>query len=292
VAFFDDLHARIGDMFWVIVIGAPVLVLVLVLQIVLRVRLRTKQLKQLFRAGAIETDRSKPVDGPLAFGLACGAQMAVNQGVAWNDPAGTGFTKLALREQLADVWGVSGPGDWQRTMDRLLAERKDDPAGVAVELRDGDVVDLVAWQRIIERSEVVNRSAVVAATERIHRYEERVRADGLIPADGVVSSLRAYDWGRAVNMARWGVRAGYCDQATAERGVLRAGELCAKRYGSWEELSAGFGLGRMLSFDDADFPLHYVELREAHRKLLGEAGSPWRTLSWETPSWPTPVTRP
>jgi len=296
VAFFDDLHTQLGGMFWVVVLGAPVLVLVMIGQVVLRARLRTKQLKQLFRAGSVVTDRSAPVTGPLAFGLACGAPLAVDQGLAWNDPSASGLTMLVVREELADRWGVTGSEDWRRVMNTLLVERGHDPADVAVDLRrEADVSgpDLPGWQRIIEDAasigRISNASAAKAAVaaERIHRHEERFRADGLIPDDGVVSSLRAYDWGRAVNMARWGVRAGYADRATADRSVLRAGELCAKQYVSWADLSSGLGLGRMLFFDEEDFPLHYVEMREAHRKLLDDEAGPWRTLSW-----PTPVTQP
>ncbi|MPZ79324.1 MAG: DUF1266 domain-containing protein [Actinophytocola sp.] len=292
----DDLQAQLGGMFWVIAIGAPVLVLVLVLQVALKTRLKTKQLKQVFRAGSIVTDRSAPTTGPLAFGLACGAHMAINQGVAWNDPAGGGFTKLELRMRPAGMWDVHSATDWQRTMDRLLAERGEKPADLAVRLRrqavtaTGVVPDLAGWHRIIEQAAQTGRIGMrgvpllTRAAERISRYEDRFRADGILPPNGVVASLRAYDWGRAVTMARWGMRAGYCDRVAAERGVLRAGDLCARHYGSWAELSAGFGMGRMLSFDDEDFPVHHVEVREAHRKLLAEDASPWRTMPWPAPA--------
>jgi hypothetical protein len=292
VAFFDDLHTQIGGMFWVVVIGAPMLVLVMAGQVVLRARLRTKQLKQLFRAGSIVTDSSAPTTGSLAFGLACGASIAVSQGLAWNDPSASGLTMLVVREELADQWGVSGPDDWRRVMDRLLAERGDEPADVAVDLRreaNAGTPDLAAWLRSIEQAASMGRVSragaanLATAAERIHRYEERFRADGLIPEGGVVSSSRAYDWGRAVNLARWGVRAGYVDGATAYSGVLRAGELSVSRYSSWADFSAGFGLGQMLFFDEDDFPLHYVEMREAHRKLLADEAGPWRTLSWPAP---------
>jgi hypothetical protein len=34
----------------------------------------------------------------------------------------------------------------------------------------------------------------------------------------------------------------------------------------------------MLFFDEEDFPVHYVTVREAHRRLLSQVDSPYVTL--------------
>jgi hypothetical protein len=281
----EQLQRDMGGMFWVIAIGAPLMVLVVILQIVFKARAKVKQVKQVFRSGSVVTDRSATVAGPIAFGLACGAHMAVNQGVAWNDLEGAGFPKLELKANLAEMWGVHDHTDWRRASEAKLSQRTDNLEHVAVELRrEAGVTDPYAWRQAIETAGQMGRvplhsvPALIAAAERVSRVEERFRADGLI--NGVVSSVRVYDWGRAVNLARWGLRAGYCDRTEAENVVLRVGELCAAHYGSWADLSAGFALGRLLFFDDEDFPVHYVTVREAHRKLLDEADSPYRTLPW------------
>jgi hypothetical protein len=279
----EQLQTQMGGMFWVVAIGAPVLVLVMVLQIFFKAKAKTKRLKQVFRSGSIVTDRSAPTAGPVAFGLACGAHMAVNQGIAWNDLDGAGFPKMELRENLAEMWGVHNNAEWRQVTEAKLAVGTDNLEHVAVDLRrQARAVDYGEWRRAVDEAARTGRvpthsvPALVAAVDRISRYEERFRADGLIT--GVVSSVRVYDWGRAVNLARWGLRSGYCDRAAAERVVLRAGELCATDYRSWADLSAGFGLGRMLFFDDEDFAVHYVNVREAHRRLLSEDESPYRTL--------------
>jgi uncharacterized protein DUF1266 len=281
----DQLREQMGDMFWVVAIGAPVLVAVLVLQIVSGLRGTVKTVRPTLRAGEIVTDRAAPVTGPVAFGLACGAHMAVNQGVAWNDIGGAAFPKLELQEMLAEMWGVRDHTDWRQAVEAKLAERTDNPEHVAVDIRrHAGVMDHAAWRRAIEEAAGTGRvpphsvPALLAAVDRISRYEERFRSDGMVP--GVVSSVRVYDWGRAVNLARWGLRSGYCDRAEAELVVLRAGDLCASHYRSWAELSAGFALGRLLFFDDEDFPVHYATVREAHRKLVGDPDSPFRTMQW------------
>lgn len=279
----QQLHDQMGGMFWVVAIGAPLFVLVMILQIVFSARGKVKQVKQAVRSGSVVTDAAAPVTGPIAFGLACGAHMAVNQGVAWNDLTGAGFPRMELKANLAEMWGVQDHTDWRRAAEAKLAERTDNVEHIAVELRrEAGAVDHDGWLKVIDQAGRTGRvpmhsvPVLTEAAERVTRIENRFRADGVI--DGVVSSVRVYDWGRAVNLARWGLRAGYCDRLEAESVVLRAGALCASHYGSWADLSAGFALGRLLFFDDEDFPVHYVTVREAHRKLLHEG--PYRTLAW------------
>lgn len=281
----DQLQEQMGGMFWVVAIGAPVMILVMVLQLVFKARAKVKRVKQAFRSGSVVTDSSAPTTGPVAFGLACGAHMAVNQGVAWNDLEGAGFPKLELQVNLAEMWGVHDHTDWRRASEAKLALRTDNLEHLAVDLRrEAGVTDLPGWLKAIDQAAQTGRvplhsvSALAAAADRVNRIEDRFRADRMI--GGVVSSVRVYDWGRAVNLARWGLRAGYCGRTEAENVVLRVGELCAAHYGSWADLSAGFALGRLLFFDDEDFPVHYVTVREAHRKLLDEVDSPYRTLPW------------
>jgi hypothetical protein len=281
----DQLQQQMGGMFWVIAVGAPVMVLVVVLQIVFKARSKVKHVRQVMRSGSVVTDGSAPTAGPLAFGLACGATMAVNQGIAWNDLTGAGFPKAELKADLAQMWGVHDGTDWRRVTAAKLAPGTDNLEHVAVDLRrEAGATDHAGWRRAIDQAAQNGRvplhsvPALVAAAARVTRYEERFRADGMI--NGVVPSVRVYDWGRAVNLARWGLRLGYCERAAAEDVVLRVGELCAAHYRSWADLSAGFALGRLLFFDDEDFPVHYVTVREAHRKLLDEPDSPYRTVPW------------
>jgi uncharacterized paraquat-inducible protein A len=60
----EQLQQQMGGMFWVIAIAAPVMVLVLILQIVFKARAKVKRVKQVFRSGAVVTDRSAATSGP------------------------------------------------------------------------------------------------------------------------------------------------------------------------------------------------------------------------------------
>lgn len=222
----------------------------------------------------------RPDRAEVAFALACGAQGG--QGLAGADPRG----------RLVELYGARDATVWRRLMDGLLAERGARRCDVAMELRwQATVVrtvppDLAGWQRIIRQAGELGQlrahwvPVLLAAAARISHYEDRFRADGLIPKHGVVHSLRGYDWGRAVGAAGLGERAGYGDQQTTEGMVVRAGRLCARHYMSWADLSAAFALGALLSFAGKNFEAFYDEVVVTRQRLLTELDSPWRALRW------------
>lgn len=272
---------QISQLPWYVWAGAPVVVALFVLQLVLKGRSSVKKVRQFTRSGTIVTAPDGPTGGQAAQDLACGAHMAVNQGVAWNDVTGRDLARTSLRVDIQRDWGVAGPRDWQDVMDRLLAERGDSPADAALALRRG--ADLDTWTDAIRQAGGAGETGVqelLAWAQRITRYEEKFRADGLLPPGAWIRSVRAYDWGRAVNMARWGLRAGYCDRPAAERAVRAAGDLCARHHTSWADLSAAYGLGRLLRFDDDEFGVWYDTVAEPHKLLTTDPDSPWHTLPW------------
>ncbi|WP_254068631.1 DUF1266 domain-containing protein [Streptomyces sp. TM32] len=112
------------------------------------------------------------------------------------------------------------------------------------------------------------------------RYEERFRADGLLPADGQVASLVALDHAHAVGLVRWGLSARLCAPPQAEHAVVQAGARAREAYGSWEEFAAGHALGRMLAFDNGAFGPEYAQAVHLHRVLIQDPSSPWRGLTF------------
>ncbi|MEU8307116.1 DUF1266 domain-containing protein [Actinomadura sp. NPDC048955] len=231
------------------------------------------------------TDPGGAAWGRLAAALAVGAHLAVGNGVAWNrlaDRDGARDDRVLLERD----WGVTDSEGWREQMDALLDARNSDPAIQMVLDRRGRGTGKRAWQEAIvawcgERdiSEQTVRE-VVELSEAVLRYEARFRADGLLPPDGRVESVFGYDFGRAVNMARWGLNAGYCDEEEAEKRVLTAGHRAHQVYGSWQEFSAGYVLGRMLRFDEGEFGEWYERSLTGHRVLAEDPGSPWRRMAW------------
>ncbi|WP_016908651.1 DUF1266 domain-containing protein [Streptomyces xiaopingdaonensis] len=254
--------------------------------------------------------------GRTAHGLACGALLSVVNGEVWNSLAWHGDGYDAEKRRLADWWDVTDRESWRTTTAHLLEPGSGSRAWTFVldvrrslaQERGGDV-DTGVWRRGVENalragaaeeasSYVLTAEGVTAPepvdtevldaevagarrlVERISRYEARFRADGLLPEGGWVRNVEAWNYGRAVHVARWGVGARYCGQDEAGHLVRRAGELCRVAYNSWEQLAAGHVLGRCLHFDEEEFGDWYHEMRKAHQVLTTHPQSPWRTLSF------------
>ncbi|GAA2402959.1 hypothetical protein GCM10010191_08130 [Actinomadura vinacea] len=232
------------------------------------------------------TDPDAPSWGRLAAALAVGAHLAVGNGVAWNLADGRDEDPADNRERLAESWGVTDDASWREQMDALLVAENSDPAVQVVldRRRRGD--DEYAWQEAIavwcgeKDISAETTTALIKLSTRILRYEARFKADEVLPPDGRIGSVFGYDFGRAVNMARWGRNAGYCDAEEAEKDVLLAADRARRMYVSWADFSAGYTLGRMLRFDDDEFGRWYARSVAVHRILTDDPGSPWRKLAW------------
>jgi tetratricopeptide (TPR) repeat protein len=228
------------------------------------------------------TDPDSAPWGRLAAALAVGAHLAVGNGTPWNALRGEPGDKELLERD----WGVTDAEGWREQMDALLDASNSDPAiQMVLDQRERGTGErewraaIVAWCGERDIGEETVRE-VVALSGAILRYEARFRADGLLPPDGRVESVYGYDFGRAVNMARWGLAAGYCDADEAEKCVLTAGHRAHQVYTSWGSFSAGYVLGRMLRFDEGEFGEWYDRSLVGHRILAEDPGSPWRRMAW------------
>ncbi|MGT2529310.1 DUF1266 domain-containing protein [Streptomyces nojiriensis] len=256
-----------------------------------------------------------PLRGPVAFGLACGAHLSVRNGMFWNAIGyhGEGYTRE--REKLKDSWGVTTREEWLRSTERLLNADMVSPVWeFALRVRSSlardfaGPVEIEHWRHSTEATLRANAeragepritldgvtvaeprptaeiegeiAGVQRVIGRIARYEQRFRADGLLSDNKYVRSVEAWDYGRASQMARWGLGARFGSLAETEDAVVRAGKVCRLAYRSWEDLSVGFILGRCLQFDEEEYGHWYEEMAAAHRALMTDPGSPWLNLAW------------
>ncbi|MGB3444245.1 MAG: DUF1266 domain-containing protein [Actinophytocola sp.] len=233
-----------------------------------------------------------PFYGALAHGYACGAHTPVHVSRPWNALDDPVHDYTGNRESLADSWGVTTEEDWSRQVEYLLGGMNVGPEVDVVlnvrrmVLRQQGHYDLPTWQNAVRkwarwqlRKEPAEVDEMVHLAGVVTRYESRFRTDGLLPHDGIVTSVFGYDFGRAVNMARWGFGGRFCDYPTAERIVLRAGELCRQHYTSWADFSAGYALGSVIRFDEEKYGHLYAAVRGPHRLLVADRTSPW----WHVP---------
>ncbi|MEV7616735.1 DUF1266 domain-containing protein [Streptomyces sp. NPDC089799] len=241
---------------------------------------------------------AEPLAGPVAFGLAAGAHLSVRNGLFWNAPGYHGQGYLLEKRKLDDYWGVTTREDWLDVTERLLAAEVSTPVWeMPLHVRKvlaehhGELPAIEEWRDEVAHAmrRSVSRTGAVRTEEeldhligemqqlvgRILRYEQRFRADGLLSDGAYIRSVLAWDYGRASQMARWGLGARLCTPAETEEAVVRAGEACREVYESWEDLSVGFVLGRCLHFDEEEFGEWYQEMVTAHRELMSDPESPW-----------------
>ncbi|MFL1378688.1 DUF1266 domain-containing protein [Nocardiopsis protaetiae] len=244
----------------------------------------------------LRSDPRGVFQGPLAHAFANGAHMPVANGGVWNavHSACSCCDARDDREKLRSSWGITDRAGWERALAALTGPDREPTAlslvlelrARAVDSRPGIPFDAGAWPDLIgywcrERGaprETYDEMVVEAA--RVWEYEERMAADGVLPRGAVVRTVRAYDFGRAVNLARWGVNAGYAAEDAALPHIVRAGAMSMRHHGSWEEMSAGFTLGRAMGFDDGEFGVYYTDSVKAHQVLVTDPESPWRNLPW------------
>ncbi|MEU9111434.1 DUF1266 domain-containing protein [Streptomyces sp. NPDC048483] len=238
------------------------------------------------------TKYSGPLDGPLAHGLACGTHLAVHNQVLWNDLGDVCGDYRGDVSILRDSWDVVDRARWLGQLNYLLEGRNSPPLPeFALMVRreiarrqPGAHTDAPFWRRttaanLHERgADEESIAETMSLIGQIVRYESRFRADGILPPDGYVTSALGYDFGRAVNFARWGLSARFTDVPEVEKAVIRVGELCRKHYSSWEEFSAGYILGRALRFDEESFGHMYSSALSPHRILTRDPASPWRNI--------------
>ncbi|MEU9988517.1 DUF1266 domain-containing protein [Streptomyces sp. NPDC048045] len=255
-----------------------------------------------------------PLKGQVAQGLACGALLVVRYGFPWNAMAYHGNGYRGERETLQEWWGVTSREEWQEQQTALL-----DPDGAnpvwefALGLRRtiardfGGHVDTAYWRDAVARvlrarsggETVITPDGVTttpgapeAETEarikgvqhlvgRITRYEARFRADGILEGNRFVSSVDAWNFGRASGMARWGLGSRYCSLKEAESAVVQAGRAAARSYKSWQDFAAGYILGRCLHFDDEEFGEWYTDVVDLHGILMSDPESPWLTVPFK-----------
>ncbi|MEW2507540.1 MULTISPECIES: DUF1266 domain-containing protein [unclassified Amycolatopsis] len=242
----------------------------------------------------LNTARYGHFDGPLAHALACGAHQAVLTAEPWNVLDARYHDFVAEVRGLRDWWGVSDAAGWRAAMNDLVGPGYTLTPGnlvLVLRARYGAGLDPWSWAELVVRWCADNGAqdqapALTDVLRRVVRYEQRFRADGLLPPSGVVGTTIGWDVARAVAMARWGLAVGHCDPLTAELMVLEAGAVARRYHQSWAELSASYVMGRALALDEEEFGEEYTSAVRVHHLLLQDPASPWLNLSF-APAEPT-----
>lgn len=194
---------------------------------------------------------NRPRQGALAAALACGAHLAVQNEAPWNTIGHVYKDYPADVRLMREGWRITEYDHWRAAVESLLT----DPGSAA--------------------------EAAAKDPGAVARHLAALRSDGVWEAEAgdEPPDVRAWDYGRAVNLARWAAATKLCDMDEARETVQRAGRLAAEGYRDWREFSAGYILGRLVHFADDDRSRYYRSIRRVHRILAEDPASPWRTLN-------------
>lgn len=92
-------------------------------------------------------------------------------------------------------------------------------------------------------------------------------------------SLRGWDYGRYVVLARWGYLAGYLSEKEAWGRIQTAVRILRPTFSSWRDLGENFLIGR--EFRSFDTTMETDQLyRDAYASLLADSESPWNRYHW------------
>ena len=245
--------------------------------------------------GTVRTVFNEPTQGDLARSLACGAHLSVTNAVPWNTMGHAWLDYPSERELLSQWWGIEGPVQWQNQVDALLDNENPQPVDLVLGIRtergagvrpSGDPAQdtelltqaIDAWCRDRGAPERLAQEMADIA-QWVVRCETWMRRDGVIAPDAIVATQDSWDWGRCVNMARWGLSCGFCDRTTAEQIIRHAGSLCARTYADWGQMSAAYVLGRVIKMGRQGNPEDsYRESLQMHRALMQDPASPYLTV--------------
>ncbi|GED99135.1 DUF1266 domain-containing protein [Gordonia crocea] len=250
-----------------------------------------------YRDAVLPVDPSGPLYGVVAQGLALGAPLTLmNSRTPWNALWDCGQMDAAeCRLMLTDTWGVTDEDHWLAVINRLVdGEYGAGEAYWAVRARTRArrrlglrVVDEATWVAEIETifadSEQQRFVApITAAIDEVNRAETIMRAAHVLDIDEQVAHCDAYDYTRAVSVARWGVRSGWGTPFTVANVAVAVARRAALDYTSWRDYALGWDAGRIVTYPDT-WGRAFVPSIRAVRSLLDSPVSPWNNLPFPDP---------
>ncbi|MFT4199724.1 DUF1266 domain-containing protein [Gordonia sp. (in: high G+C Gram-positive bacteria)] len=246
---------------------------------------------------AIPVDPDGPLYGMLAQGLALGAPLTImGSHTPWNSVRDCGdYDTDDCRELLMEVWGLPTEERWLEVIGQLVdGEYGNGEAYWAVRARTMarrrlgvSMVDDDTWRAQIDEmfAEPEQRKYVdpiSSAIEQVHVAENQMRAAHVLDADEQVEHCEAYDYTRAVAVARWGVRYGWGTPSVVPNVAVAVARRASYDYSSWRGYALGWDLGRIVTYPDT-WGRRFAESIAALRPLLDSPASPWNNQPFPVP---------
>jgi hypothetical protein len=139
-----------------------------------------------------------------------------------------------IRGMLADSWDVHDRGELLETLDNLQSGE------------NGHRATFWTLRHMLLEAKMENYFKVITEASAGDDASARkfIVATHLAPLRNQTLPITAWDFGRYINLCRWGVDAGWITEQEAWSRILPAARLLQASYSSWDEFAADYLLGR------------------------------------------------
>lgn len=167
-----------------------------------------------------------------------------------------------LKEGLSSYWDVSNTEEAVQTLEWLLTE------GHRARY-DQLLIALKAGQSFTEEEVGKSQECYEAAQEVIMKKLSFTKSDF-----DQVDTIAAWDFDRAVNIARWSYILGYLTEEQAWDYIERAADDTSQIFGSWKDYFSSFAFGRAIAYEGDIYDIIWNG-----KELLNEKDSIWNEFS-------------
>jgi ankyrin repeat protein len=176
----------------------------------------------------------------------------------------SGDSALSIRHLLQDSWGISDRDSFLQALEWI------DQGG-----------HRQLFSALGERSSRASAEELSAVISKLnsedansltmaHRYYEKFGSQ----------SITAWDYGRYINLCRWGVAAGYISEEEGWPRAMHAAQILQQTFGSWKEFGENYIVGREF-WSLRQTKINGQEMRSRYQRLVSDPASPWNRIPWE-----------
>jgi hypothetical protein len=183
---------------------------------------------------------------------------------AWQDEA------KHWKEMMASWWNINSREDLLNTLSKLQSGEF------------GSRHDFWVIRRRLLEGKMENYSRIIAASsDGGAQARALLVATHLAPLRGAALPLAAWDFGRYINLCRWGVKCGWLSEQEAWDRIVPAGRLLQASYTSWDAFASDYLLGR--NFWDPESASQNDTIRYRISLLEHPPKGLWSTIPWNEP---------
>jgi hypothetical protein len=169
---------------------------------------------------------------------------------------------------MASSWDIHSRGELLGTLDKLQSGE------------DGHRRDYWDVRRKLLEAKMENYFRVISEpqAEGDDRARAFIVATHLGPLHGATLPIAAWDFGRYINLCRWGVDCEWITEKEAWDRIIPAARLLQASYASWEEYAADYLLGR--NFWNPESASNNETIRYTVTLLKLPPKGLWSTIAW------------